>query len=324
MANMFALILVIATLVTGIIWCIDKLMFAPKRRQNQAAAQAAAGGALDKATLQKVAHKPGWMETLASLFPVLAIVLVIRSFIYEPFQIPSGSMMPTLLIGDFILVEKFAYGIKDPIYQKTLIQTGQPKRGDIAVFKYPRDPNVDYIKRVIGLPGDRVSYDTQSKELTIYPNCSSGQVCEKALPITYSNIEPSDFVQTFSRSEGSESSSGFFMVPKDQSMVNGERLDERKESLADVTHRILLLPIAQDQASMYYHQPGQPQATWVVPPGQYFMMGDNRDNSADSRYWGFVPEQNLVGKATIIWMSFDKQEGEWPTGVRLSRIGAIH
>jgi len=241
MANMFALILVIATLVTGIIWCIDKFMFAPKRRQNQAAAQAAAGGGLDKSTLQKVGTKPGWMETLASLFPVLAIVLVIRSFIYEPFQIPSGSMMPTLLIGDFILVEKFAYGIKDPIYQKTLIQTGQPKRGDIAVFKYPRDPSVDYIKRVIGLPGDRVSYDPQSKELTIYPNCSSGQVCEKALPITYSSIEPSDFVQTFSRSEGSESSSGFFMVPKDQTMANGERLDERKESLADVTHRILLL-----------------------------------------------------------------------------------
>ncbi|BDY96639.1 hypothetical protein MUTS15_52960 [Escherichia coli] len=159
MANMFALILVIATLVTGILWCVDKFFFAPKRRERQAAAQAAAGDSLDKATLKKVAPKPGWLETGASVFPVLAIVLIVRSFIYEPFQIPSGSMMPTLLIGDFILVEKFAYGIKDPIYQKTLIETGHPKRGDIVVFKYPEDPKLDYIKRAVGLPGDKVTYD---------------------------------------------------------------------------------------------------------------------------------------------------------------------
>ena len=324
MANMFALILVLATLVTGIFWCLDKFIFAPKRRQQQAVAQTAAGGTLDKKTLQKVGQKQGLMETLASVFPVLAIVLVIRSFIYEPFQIPSGSMMPTLLIGDFILVEKFAYGIKDPIYQKTLIETGHPKRGDIAVFKYPRDTRLDYIKRIIGLPGDRVSYDLQAKELTIYPNCRSGQICETILPVTYSSVEPSEFVQTFARSEGSEATAGFFSVPLDKTLQNGERLNVRNETLGDVTHRILLLPIAQDQASMYYHQPGLPPATWIVPPGNYFVMGDNRDNSADSRYWGFVPEQNLVGKATAIWMSFEKQEGEWPTGIRLNRIGGIH
>ncbi len=202
MANMFALILVIATLVTGILWCVDKFFFAPKRRERQAAAQAAAGDSLDKATLKKVAPKPGWLETGASVFPVLAIVLIVRSFIYEPFQIPSGSMMPTLLIGDFILVEKFAYGIKDPIYQKTLIETGHPKRGDIVVFKYPEDPKLDYIKRAVGLPGDKVTYDPVSKELTIQPGCSSGQACENALPVTYSNVEPSDFVQTFSRRNG--------------------------------------------------------------------------------------------------------------------------
>ncbi len=152
MANMFALILVIATLVTGLLWCLDKFIFAPKRRERQAAAQAATGDGIDAKTLKKVGPKPGWLETGASVFPVLAIVLVVRSFIYEPFQIPSGSMMPTLLIGDFILVEKFAYGIKDPIYQKTLIETGHPKRGDIVVFKYPEDPRLDYIKRAVGLP----------------------------------------------------------------------------------------------------------------------------------------------------------------------------
>jgi len=142
---MFALILAIATLVTGIIWCIDRFKWAPARRAQQAQAQAQTGGTLDNATLTKVAKQPGWVETAASVFPVLAVVFVVRSFIYEPFQIPSGSMMPTLLIGDFIVVEKFAYGIKDPITQTTLIPTGHPARGDIAVFKYPKDPSLDYI-----------------------------------------------------------------------------------------------------------------------------------------------------------------------------------
>ncbi|VEC15812.1 signal peptidase I [Citrobacter portucalensis] len=232
--------------------------------------------------------------------------------------------MPTLLIGDFILVEKFAYGIKDPIYQKTLIETGHPKRGDIVVFKYPEDPRLDYIKRAVGLPGDKVTYDPVAKEVTIQPGCRSGQACENALPVTYSDVQPSDFVQTFARRNGGEATSGFFEVPLNETKENGIRLSERKETLGEVTHRILTVPIAQDQVGMYYRQPGQPLATWIVPPGHYFMMGDNRDNSADSRYWGFVPEANLVGKATAIWMSFDKQEGEWPTGVRLSRIGGIH
>ena len=324
MANMFALILVIATLVTGLLWCVDKFVFAPKRRERQAAAQAATGDQLDPETLKKVGPKPGWLETGASVFPVLAIVLVVRSFIYEPFQIPSGSMMPTLLIGDFILVEKFAYGIKDPIYQNTLIETGHPKRGDIVVFKYPEDPRLDYIKRAVGVPGDKVTYNPVSKEVTIQPGCPSGQACGSALAVTYSDVQASDFVQTFARSNRGETSSGFFQLPPGESRENSVRLAARKETLGDVTHNILTVPIVQDQLGMYYRQKDQQLATWIVPPGHYFMMGDNRDNSADSRYWGFVPERNLVGKATAIWMSFEKQEGEWPTGVRLKRIGGIH
>ncbi|WP_241372172.1 S26 family signal peptidase, partial [Escherichia coli] len=127
-----------------------------------------------------------------------------------------------------------AYGIKDPIYQKTLIETGHPKRGDIVVFKYPEDPKLDYIKRAVGLPGDKVTYDPVSKELTIQPGCSSGQACENALPVTYSNVEPSDFVQTFSRRNGGEATSGFFEVPKNETKENGIRLSERKETLGDV------------------------------------------------------------------------------------------
>lgn len=324
MANMFALVLAIATLITGIIWCIDRFKWAPARRAKQAQAQEAAGNTLDSKTLAKVNGQPGWVETAASVFPVLLVVFVVRSFIYEPFQIPSGSMMPTLLIGDFILVEKFAYGIKDPITQTTLIPTGHPQRGDIAVFKYPKDPSLDYIKRVIGLPGDKVVFDPYSKTLTVSPNCAAGQRCASALPITYTNVEPSDFIQTFSGFDGNETGNGFYQVPQGETMRGGLRLGTRKETLGNVTHDILLVNEAQSQASMYYQQPGQPQATWIVPQGQYFMMGDNRDNSADSRYWGFVPERNLVGKAVAIWMSFDKQEGQWPTGVRLSRIGGIH
>ncbi|WP_338518870.1 signal peptidase I [Erwinia aphidicola] len=318
MANMFALILAIATLVTGIVWCIDKFKWAPARRAKRAAAQAE-GIAETKADKQ-----PGWVETTASVFPVLFVVFVVRSFIYEPFQIPSGSMMPTLLIGDFILVEKYAYGIKDPITQTTLIETGHPKRGDIAVFKYPKDPSLDYIKRVVGLPGDRVVYDPLSKTVSIQPACDGDTLCDKALAVTYSDVQPSDFIQTFSGFSGNEVGNGFYQVPQGESMQGGLRLATRNETLGDVTHRILLVTQAQSQPGSYYQQPGQPQSSWVVPQGMYFMMGDNRDNSADSRYWGFVPERNLVGKATAIWMSFDKQEGEWPTGVRLSRIGGIH
>lgn len=317
MANMFALILAIATLITGIVWCLDKFKWAPARR-----AKALAVSDEKVQTTGKV--KPGWAETAASVFPVLLVVFVVRSFVYEPFQIPSGSMMPTLLIGDFILVEKFAYGIKDPITQTTLIPTGHPKRGDIAVFKYPKQPSLDYIKRVVGLPGDRVTYDPLSKTVSIISGCEAGANCDKAVPVTYSDVEPSDFVQTFSGFDGNEAGNGFYQLPQGESMQGGLRLATRNETLAEVTHRILIVQQAPSQPGAYYHQPGQRESTWVVPQGMYFMMGDNRDNSADSRYWGFVPERNLVGKATAIWMSFEKQEGQWPTGVRLSRIGGIH
>jgi len=324
MANMFALILAIATLITGIIWCVDRFKLAPARRARQAELAAADGDvAIDK-TLRKKVKQPGWIETCASIFPVLLVVFIVRSFIYEPFQIPSGSMMPTLLVGDFILVEKFAYGIKDPITQTTLIPTGHPQRGDIVVFKYPPDPKLDYIKRVIGLPGDRVIYDPLSKSVTVQPGCADTTSCASALPITYSDMAPSDFVQTYNANGSGESATGFLQVPPDRQVDGGVRLAERTENLGNMSHQILQVPGQQDQVGMYYRQRNQQLAEWSVPAGHYFMMGDNRDDSADSRFWGFVPERNLVGKAVAIWMSFEKQEGQWPTGVRLERIGTIH
>lgn len=322
MANMFALILIFATLITGVIWCVERFKLAPARWAKVAAIRAQMTEGLDNGTLEKIGKAPGWIETGASVFPVLALVLVIRSFIYEPFQIPSGSMMPTLLIGDFILVEKFSYGIKEPIALHTLIPIGHPKRGDIAVFKYPHDPRVDYIKRVVGLPGDRVSYDPYLKTLTVYPACHQESVCDKILPITYSLEVPSEWVQTFKEGQG-EAASGFYQTPLNQMVKEGYRMNERQETLETVEHPILIVPPAEDMMARYYRQLGQPEGTWLVPAGHYFMMGDNRDNSADSRYWGFVPERNLVGKATAIWMSFEKQEGQWPTGIRLNRIGGI-
>lgn len=325
MANTFALILVIATLITGIIWCLDKFKLAPARRAKLAALEAEAANAADGKALSSEVKKPGWVETCASIFPVLFVVFVVRSFIYEPFQIPSGSMMPTLLIGDFIVVEKYAYGLKNPLTQATLIPTGQPKRGDVVVFKYPRNPSLDYIKRLVGLPGDRVTYDPISKQVTVQSGCEGGQSCDKALAVTYSAGTASDFVQTFGQSIGGGSNGGFFDIPTTENVPqNGIRLLERKETLGDVSHRIFTVPSASDQSDAYYQQAGQPKGTWVVPAGYYFMMGDNRDNSADSRYWGFVPEKNLVGRASGIWMSFKKQEGGWPEGVRLNRIGGIH
>jgi signal peptidase I len=297
MANTFSLILVLVTLVTGIVYALEKLVLAKKRALKVAEVEAQTNG-LDAQTKSKIAAQSWFVENSVSIFPVIAFVLVLRSFIYEPFQIPSGSMMPTLLVGDFILVEKFSYGIKDPVWRSELVETGKPERGDIAVFKFPPQPNIDYIKRVIGVPGDTVRY-TQDKRICLQPR---GEKQCKTLPLT--NYEESEFIQN------------------DIPLI---RLDE---SLGDHQHQILVNPLRQDNVAAY--QPRAGVREWVVPEGHYFMMGDNRDNSADSRYWGFVPEANLVGKAVGIWVSFEFERQatsflpSWiPTGVRFNRIGGI-
>ena len=303
MANSFTLLLVAATVITGLVWLLDKLVLAPARRNRVVRGEASAGKAFDAETIEKLMTPPGWVEQCRGMFPVIAAVLVLRSFLFEPFQIPSESMMPTLLKGDFILVKKFAYGIKEPLTNRTLIPTGHPQRGDVVVFKYPEEPTVDYIKRIIGLPGDRIIY--RDKQLYIQPACQDQKPCPELKPVEQTLLSRGDFM--------------FGDVP----------IERFSEQLGPVRHQILKIPVLADQVPRYYHQDGNLQDEWVVPAGQYFAMGDNRDNSKDSRYWGFVPERNLVGKAVLIWISFgfdrDPESAlSWlPSSVRFERVGGI-
>lgn len=303
MAAYFSIILVIITSITGIIWLIDAQIFAPKRRVALALLQAK-NVPLTHDAINKLTREPILVDMAHGVFPVFAFVLVLRSFLYEPFQIPSGSMMPTLLVDDFILVEKFSYGLKDPVWRTQLVETSKPQRGDAIVFKYPEDPKIDYIKRVIGLPGDKVIYN--NKELVITPACNNNVSCPEAMVIDRVQVNSGEFNQS------------------------GVPLIRLREQLGDIQHHVLINPARPEASSHYFRQPGLNTGEFLVPQGMYFAMGDNRDDSTDSRFWGFVPEENLVGKAVAIWVSFEYQHGadSWvpawiPSGVRFERIGAI-
>lgn len=252
----FAAFLVLATALTGIVWLIDRLAFAKARGERK---------------------EPVIVEYARSFFPVLLIVLVVRSFIAEPFRIPSNSMMSTLLTGDFILVNKFSYGIRLPVTETKIVPVGEPARGDVVVFRYPKDPSQDYIKRVIGLPGDVVEY--RNKVLTV-----NGERI------------------------GATPESSYVGVGSGREMTGAELLIEQ---LGEVQHKILVNPRVPRRLDG--------EGVWRVPEGHYFVMGDNRDHSEDSRFWGFVPEENLVGRAFFIWMNWDGKNG----GVDFSRLGTV-
>jgi signal peptidase I len=308
MANYFAIFLVAMTAVTGIIWLIDAMLFAPKRKAIALSERRAILGDDSIVALEGEdadPNLPALVDNAKQFFPIFALVMVFRSFLYEPFQIPSGSMMPTLLVGDFILVEKFSYGIKDPIFRSKIIETGEPARGDVVVFKFPEDPNVDFIKRVVGLPGDKVVY--RNKQLYITEACKGQVPCPSEKVVSQLYIGKSDYLS------------------------RGAYLEEYTESLGDKQHSIFRNPRAIDQTSRYEpRQPGTAINEWVVPEGHYFVMGDNRDNSEDGRYWGFVPDDNLVGEAVLIWVSFEFDRvpddflPTWvPSGIRFERSGTI-
>lgn len=275
----FPAFLVLATLVTGAIWLVDALAFAPRRRRLAEAS--AGGGAVAKPAVTK---EPLLVEYSRSFFPVILIVLLLRSFLVEPFRIPSGSMMPTLLVGDFILVNKFSYGIRLPVLNKKVVEIGAPERGDVVVFRYPQDPTVDYIKRVVGLPGEQVEY--RGKVLSV-----NGAAIAQTAEGLYTGVG-SGVRET-----------GSFMA---------------QENLQGVEHAILTHPLTPDappHCRLFANGPVS------VPEGHYLVMGDNRDNSNDSRCWGFVPEQNLVGKAFAIWMHWDSARSGFP--VAWTRLGNI-
>jgi signal peptidase I len=257
----FPMLLVLFTFATGTVWALDALLWAPKRRARVAALQSSADEITEE-QIESASREPSLVEISRSFFPIILIVLLVRSFVVEPFRIPSGSMMPTLLVGDFILVNKFAYGIRLPVLNSKVIDTGSPERGDIIVFRYPENPRIDYIKRVIGVPGDHIVY--RNKQLII-----NGKPA------------PQRFVTTY-LGEGSGS------------VMTGAR--QLKENLLGTEHDILVMPGRNVFGGDF---------EYVVPQGQYFAMGDNRDNSRDSRAWGTVPEKNLVGEAFMIWMSWD-------------------
>ncbi|QCI22708.1 signal peptidase I [Buchnera aphidicola] len=314
MANILTIFLLISTLVTGIFWIFYRFKNLKNYLINKKILK---NNHLYQKNVIKLKDRIYFFDSLASFFPIFLIIFIVRSFIYEPFQIPSGSMMPTLLVGDFILVEKFSYGIKEPITHKILIKTSKPKRGDIVVFQHPKDHNINYIKRIIGLPGDKIKYNFNSKHMHICANYSNKKKCQEKLLINYSRPKSSDFIQKiyFSNKEN---------TTKEKKIYNSLYFNIIEENLNNFKHNILLLDEMKNSKKDYFQQKNMPKLTWIVPKDQYFMMGDNRDNSLDSRYWGFVPEKNLVGKAIKIWMSFEKNENEWPTGIRINRIGNIY
>ena len=285
----FSLLLLVLTLVTLVYWLAERFKFAPAR---VAAADALAtqdaqrrselgklginrvDGDVDAAR-EKLLLQPWWLDWTAGLFPVICAVFLLRSFLFEPFKIPSGSMIPTLLVGDLILVNKFQYGIRLPVTGTKLIANKDPQRGDVMVFHYPVDPRIDYIKRVVGVPGDEVVYTNQTLSINGQP-----------VPV----VSQGDFYD-------------------EDSMRYAPKF---AETLGKVPHGILVDP---KRASIY-----RPMESFVnfrdncrytaegisckVPAGHYFMMGDNRDNSQDSRFWGFVPDENIVGRAFLVWMNF--------------------
>ncbi len=254
----FALIMFVLLLVTGSVWLLDRFSLAAKRG--------------------KEAAEPWWVEYAKSFFPVILVVFFIRSFLIEPFKIPSGSMIPTLLVGDFILVNKFTYGVRLPIINQKVVQLDDPQRGDVMVFRYPENPTLDYIKRVVGLPGDTVEY--RGKRLWI-----NGVEQAQAADGEYNYVESGlNFVHTEKRIET-------LGVRKHAVLINPEMPTLHLGAVAEFSGR---------ENCTYDND----MVRCRVPAGQYFMMGDNRDNSRDSRYWGFVPDNQIVGKAFMIWMNF--------------------
>ncbi len=294
----FALLLFLATVVTGAYWLAERFVFLPRRQQAAAALEAQTIKRNEDLTKLGIARidgdvteakkallaQPWWLDWTAGLFPVIIGVFILRSFLFEPFKIPSGSMIPTLLVGDLILVNKYHYGLRLPVINTKITEGTAPQRGDVMVFRYPPKPSLDYIKRVVGVPGDEVAY--LNKRLSI-----NGKAIETN---TLPEFFDADAMRYFKQFE--------------------EALGDKKHRLLNDDNRPAFVPGADEfefKSNCRYSVEG---VVCKVPQGHYFMMGDNRDNSLDSRYWGFVPDKNIVGKAFFVWMNFSS----------LKRIGSFN
>jgi signal peptidase I len=252
----FAAFLLLLLVVTGLVWALEAGYLAKRRGAD--------------------AKQPWWVEYSVSFFPVILVVFLLRSFLVEPFKIPSGSMIPTLVVGDFILVNKFIYGIRLPVLNRKVIEIGSPQRGDVMVFRYPEDPSLDYIKRVVGLPGDRVEY--RDKRLLV-----NGKPLELKRLDDYLQRERMQYAHRYV-----------------------EKLDGAEHEILVEEDTPAFVPPARNfpfASNCNYNVHG---LACTVPPGHYFLMGDNRDNSSDSRVWGFVPDANIVGKAFFIWFNWSE------------------
>jgi len=258
----FALILFLATVATGAVALADRLVFAQRRAPGE--------------------REPWWIEYPKSFFPVLLIVFLLRSFVAEPFKIPSSSMRPTLVVGDFILVNKFTYGLRLPIVEQKVIPLGDPQRGDVVVFRYPVNPSQDFIKRVVGVGGDEVLY--RDKKLTV-----NGKPLPQVPDGSYSYVEGLRFETTARLSETADDGAG----GKEYAIVQNPQ--------AQTVYPQNVRPFPGRQNCDYNDQ----GFVCRVPAGHYFMMGDNRDNSDDSRYWGFVPDDHIRGRAFFIWFNWE-------------------
>ena len=297
----FSLLLFILTMATLVFWLAERFHFAPKRaaaadlllandakRRQTLAAQGIArvDGDIEGAR-QAILQQPWWLDWTAGLFPVILVVFLLRSFLFEPFKIPSGSMVPTLLVGDLILVNKFHYGVRLPVINKKIIANNDVKRGDVMVFRFPEDTSVDFIKRVAAIPGDEVSYINQRLSI-------NGKPVEVQPLGDYYDEDAVKYRPRFAEKLG----------------------DKPHDLLVDPARSPFFHPDRKDgpfpfQDNCKYSPEG---VTCKVPVGYYYMLGDNRDNSRDSRFWGFVPDENIVGKAFFVWMNFSN----------LKRIGAFN
>jgi len=299
-----ATILVSLVAVTGIVWLWDKVYLAPKR---SAIIANLPENAVDEVK-DAAEHVPAWIDLPRSLFPIFLIVLLLRSFLVEPFRIPSGSMMPTLLIGDFILVNKFSYGLRLPVLNTKFLDVGEPQRGDVVVFRYPEDQTTPYIKRIIGLPGDTIEYNYIHK--TLYIN---GDLISKNFTHIYQGLGQGSSMtssEVYQESLGNEVAHNILLRPGAGHPIRYFWFNS-KQDIVEIKTRAELATYGNPDLSKLKIQ--------KIPEGHYFVLGDNRDNSRDSRFWGLVPEENLVGKAFFIWMNWDWSNG----GINFPRLGTV-